>query len=1115
MFLIIKYVLVRYVVKSLDNQCCKYTMAIYHFNGTVVSRSQGRSAIASAAYRSGEKLYDEKQERFMNYSRKQDVVFKEILLPADAPVWMADREKLWNAVERSETRKDAQLAREFNFALPKEFSKEQNISVAKEFVQNEFVARGMIADLCIHAGRSKNGQEQPHAHVMLTLREVGPNGFGLKNRTWNAKENLMHWRESWAEHLNHYLALNGIDKRVDHRSLANCGINLTPQVKIGSINLKDHERRLEEYQRIARVNGEKLLEDPFIVLSTITHHQSTFTRHDIARFINAHTADVTQFQAVSEKVFALNQLVSLGKDKNNHERYTTKEMLALEQKMLANVKDLQNSGHGLREIPVKLHESHLTSEQNNGTNLPSGNVSSEQSKSSQDFFSLQQKNALEHIIGPGDIKCIVGYAGTGKSHILKEAKEIWEKNGYRVSGLTLSGIAAENLEGASGITSRTFASRNYYWDQGREKLTAKDVLVIDEAGMLGTRQIAKAIDEVKSAGAKLVMIGDPQQLQAIEAGAAFRAITTKTSYLELTEVRRQQEIWQQEATKEFALRNVQAAIRHYDRRNLVHCLDNQDLAKSSLVGIWNEVRLSRPEKTQIMLAYTRKDATELNEIARDCKKQNNELGQDHKLETSVGDKHFAEGDRIYFLRNNRDLGVMNGTLGSIRLINNNRLTIALDKNEGVKREVNFDLNDYNYITHGYAATIHKAQGVTVDRSYILASKHLDSHAIYVGMSRHRESAELFWSKEEFRDEKELLRTLERDRSKDVALDYIQDPSREGLNETLAIENSFESRVDRIIKDCTRLVNSINHCNAKLQEFTKAGNDSPYLREAIAQSSQDLIQSLRVNGGRDRDILRHLEQYEPQLFNSINSVCNNILTNTIRELESTALLSDLTKGQTELYEKVLTAENKYKELNREDKEATDAIIKIFETGDRSDLTRYREVSDNAREALDQHANMLCKDTNVIRIISQHNPELFNEMNRNHNYIFLEALKKDDLQKEYINSMSPYNKAMTIDERVQTIYEQYRELSRDCTEALDNITKIYTETGGLASLRECREISDAAEKALDEYTSDVCRDKDFMNYLSENDKPTYKIMNERFNELSHHPSRKLHKEIEKIL
>jgi len=790
-------------------------MAIYHLSGSVISRSAGKSAVASAAYRSGEKMVDERQERVADYTRKQDVAYKEILLPENAPAWMANREKLWNAVEQGEKRKDAQLAREFNFALPKELSLAQNTALAREFVQKEFVERGMVADLCIHDHKTPEGEEQPHAHVMLTMREVTEEGFGQKNREWNAKENLCLWRESWAEHANRYLALNGIEQAIDHRTLKEQGIDLIPQSKIGPAVARDHMARFEEHQKIARENGTRIAENPSIALNAITHQQSTFTHHDLAKFINRHTVDTEQFQEVYEKVKLSTEMVSLGLDEQKRERYTTQEMLAIERGMLETVSDLDNFKHDA-----------LIGE--------CGSLSS------------QQKEALEHIAQAGDIKCLVGYAGTGKSYLLNQARETWEQEGYRVLGATLSGIAAENLEGASGIESRTLASRFYHWERG-ESLTSKDILVIDEAGLIGSRQMARALNEAKAHGAKVVLIGDPEQLQAIEAGAAFRAITEHTGYLELTEIRRQKEAWQQDATKEFATTKTQEALNRYDEHQNIHGFETQAVAKQSLVEMWNETRLNNPDKTQIMLSYTRRDAQELNELARELRKQNGELGEDSALNTARGSKVFATGDRIYFLQNDRDLGVMNGTLGTIDKINNQRVTVRLDKggNEPEKQKtISFSLEQYNNIDHGYAATIHKAQGVTVDRSYILASKHLDSHATYVGMSRHREQADLFWSKEEFENQIDLNYALSRDRSKDTTLDY--NPYKEKPDNQEFKEKSLQKSVSDFVKELVNLGKSSEEKTEEkkrdhvqeLQSISRSATSAKEIRELKEQFSRE-------------------------------------------------------------------------------------------------------------------------------------------------------------------------------------------------------------------------------------------------------------------------------------
>lgn len=727
-------------------------MAIYHFSGTIISRSQGRSALACAAYRSAEKLYDERYEKTHDYTRKQEVAHTEILLPEHAAAWMQDREKLWNAVESVEKRKDAQLAREFNFALPRELTLEQNITLAREFVQQAFVSKGMIADLCVHNDKMPDGQRQPHAHVMLTLRQATPDGFGQKIREWNAKENLLLWRETWAEVTNRHLFLHGHDLQIDHRTLAAQAIDLEPQHKIGSKVAQEHLARKADHERIACENGERLLADPAIALTAITRQQSTFTHHDLARFVNRHTVDADQFQAVYDKVKAHDQLVYLGKDGQNRERFTTRDLLAIETQML--------------ERAERLHRavSHAVSE--------TAKVQAATRRSLND----EQQAAFAHLVSEGALKNVVGYAGTGKSYLLGAAREAWEAQGYRVQGAALSGIAAENLEAGSGIESRTLASRQYYWDKGEQRLTDRDILVVDEAGMIGSRQLARVLEEAEKHHAKVVLVGDPYQLQAIEAGAAFRAVSDTTAAVSLTDIRRQAIAWQREATVELATGKTVEAITRYSQHAHVHGFETRTVAKQGLVELWNDARISQPDRTQIILTYTRDDVRELNDIARGLRREQGELGEDHVLKTARGERVFAEQDRLYFLQNDRDLGVKNGTLGTLQRIQGNLLTVQLDKSDHQKmpRTVTFSMDRYDTLDHGYAATIHKSQGVTVDRAYILASKYMDSHAAYVGLSRHRESADLFYGRDEFVNEKALASRLSQARSKDITLDYVQD-----------------------------------------------------------------------------------------------------------------------------------------------------------------------------------------------------------------------------------------------------------------------------------------------------------------------------------------------------
>jgi ATP-dependent exoDNAse (exonuclease V) alpha subunit len=238
------------------------------------------------------------------------------------------------------------------------------------------------------------------------------------------------------------------------------------------------------------------------------------------------------------------------------------------------------------------------------------------------------------------------------------ARQAWEAAGFRVRGAALSGIAAEGLEGGSGIQSRTLASLEYGWKEGREadRLTRRDVLVVDEAGMVGSRQMERVLSAAREAGTKVVLVGDPEQLQAIEAGAAFRALSERHGAAEIGEVRRQREGWQRDATRELATARTGAALGRYERAGMVQGHGTREEARAALVAGWAAERAAAPEQSRVILAYTRADAAELNRLARDRLREAGELGRDQVVQTERGERAIAAGDRLMFLRNERALG---------------------------------------------------------------------------------------------------------------------------------------------------------------------------------------------------------------------------------------------------------------------------------------------------------------------------------------------------------------------------------------------------------------------------------------------------------------------------
>ena len=210
-------------------------MAIFHFSAQVITRSDGGNAVAAAAYRAGMRFTCERTGLVFNHTRKTEVSYRTILVPESsdpanpsAPEWATDRPRVWNAVEAIETRCNSQLARQIEAALPLELSQHEHIALLHRFANEQFTSQGMLADIVLH---DKPGN--PHCHIMLTLRELTPTGFGAKRRDWNSPALVTKWREAWAKTCNEALAAAGFDERIDHRSHKERGIETPPTVHLG------------------------------------------------------------------------------------------------------------------------------------------------------------------------------------------------------------------------------------------------------------------------------------------------------------------------------------------------------------------------------------------------------------------------------------------------------------------------------------------------------------------------------------------------------------------------------------------------------------------------------------------------------------------------------------------------------------------------------------------------------------------------------------------------------------------------------------------------------------------------------------------------------------------
>jgi len=228
-------------------------VAIYHLHAQIIGRKDGRSAVAAAAYRSGEALYDEENKKTFHWTR-DDVTHTEILAPEDAPDSMYDRQFLWNFAQKMEGRRDSQLAREMDIALPRELNPAQRLKLVRQYVVDMFVSDNMIADISIHDdGKNHN----PHAHVMLALRQVTAWGFKrVKTRAWNSKNALNYWREQWSVYANLALQKAGHKTTIDHRTLKSQGVKRQPTIHEGVAAREMAAKRFKPFRSGVRsVNG--------------------------------------------------------------------------------------------------------------------------------------------------------------------------------------------------------------------------------------------------------------------------------------------------------------------------------------------------------------------------------------------------------------------------------------------------------------------------------------------------------------------------------------------------------------------------------------------------------------------------------------------------------------------------------------------------------------------------------------------------------------------------------------------------------------------------------------------------------------------------------------------
>lgn len=484
------------------------------------------------------------------------------------------------------------------------------------------------------------------------------------------------------------------------------------------------------------------------IATTLTESDAAFKRHHVIRAIadaSTEGATLDQLETATDRYLASQHAVDLGDG-----WWTTPAELALERRAVtlataprtAVVADPRHVANAIAARPT------LTDEQ--------GAL----------IRGVTQSGA--------PVQLVVGWAGTGKTFSLDAVRHAHQASGHTVIGAALSARAAAELEGGSGIPSTTADRLLRDLAAGQRRLTANTVVVIDEAGMLGNRRLAAFVDEAAAANAKLVLVGDPKQLPEIDPGGLFKSLATRLGHHELTDNRRQLDPVERQAVTDLRLGRAPQAVERLVDHGRILTADNADQLRQRMVADWYDAY--RSGRTVLLTASRRSAVTDLNQRARHALAANGHLGPVVLTHNGVD---FAVGDQIMTLRNNRRLGLTNGQLGTVDGPAD-RGGLSLRLADGTTTTVPADYIAAGHLTHGYASTIHKAQGATVDQAFILADDTLSQESGYTALTRGREANRVYLVQpersEHQRDVEDpldlLTHSLGRSAAKTAALDRL-------------------------------------------------------------------------------------------------------------------------------------------------------------------------------------------------------------------------------------------------------------------------------------------------------------------------------------------------------
>lgn len=508
-----------------------------------------------------------------------------------------------------------------------------------------------------------------------------------------------------------------------------------------SAKLNQSYLRTIDELREAEAVGKQIIDDPLAAIDELTFSQSHFTESALERYLLENTADAEQYNAAMQAVLNCAELVTARDADGELLQFTSKNIIAIEKALVEDATAMT------AKAVVAVTE-----------------VTQAEVKATRPF-NEGQSQAFDLLCSGKQLAVVNGAAGTGKSFVLAAMREAYEKEGFNVIGAILQGKTAEDLQRDSGIKSGTIAMLLSNLKKGKVKLDDKTVLVVDEAGMVGSRDMQKLLAYTRAAGARIRLVGDANQLAAVEYGNAFVEVSKRSEVASLTQIMRQKTEWQLTASGKFSRLEI-GGLQDYMENDRVHLGDTMQDAQIALVAAWTKHRTEQPEQTRIVLTHTNAARIDLNELMREALKKEGQLTEEIDVHTTRGKIKMAVGEQVMFTKGDKELNVRNGTTGIITGITAGWL--AVDVGDG--KIINFEASpadsesekpDGIGIDYAYCVTVHKSQGMTLDKSFVLASDTMTKENLGVAMTRHRYDAEVFASAEQFGTLTDMLKIMDR------------------------------------------------------------------------------------------------------------------------------------------------------------------------------------------------------------------------------------------------------------------------------------------------------------------------------------------------------------------